>query len=472
MNGVYKLGLTRSAIFSLLDNFTDRNWSKRRETCDTLAREVGGDVDSARETAYAISDKFELCRETKEEAEFKNILYWSTKTLGMLSFSEECCVILTNIVKDRFLKDKYREIAMSELMKFPYIEKFRDELVGLLCDPDWKIRQLAARHLETFPAEGVSRHLITEFHSFTNDDVIYWVLQIIAHQLNDDAIAFFETTLYSSPTNTKLYVLLALAEIRSERAFKIIVDCFDDPSYMIRTQVHQIIDKNVAACAKFVHSFAYSTDFRTRCEALKFLIKSMDPEYQSMITRMVTQGSTETKILGLISLGDVGEKIAADFIYDRFSDDSWYIRNFAATIMSKYGHLVWGYLLGKYRSERNANNRYWILVCLKNIINASSESAISGLASIFANSRKTEKLQILGMVKYFAESSPEERFVHMAMDFLVDALGDIKWIVRKEAAKLLGAFDWKTVSARAATRPGLTADQKFWLETVEKGLNV
>ncbi|HNY13248.1 MAG TPA: hypothetical protein PKK26_16790 [Candidatus Wallbacteria bacterium] len=466
------MSLNRDSVFLTLENFIDPNWNKRKETSEKIVGEASGDPAGAREVAFAVSDKLELCRETRTEADYKNILYWSLKTLGAISDSEECCSVLSGVVRDLTLKDKYREIAMNELMRFSYRTNFRNELINFLCDPDWKIRQLSARLLETFPAAEVSGYLISDFHSLTNDDVIYWVLQIIAHQMRDEALSFFESTLYSSPTNTKLYVLLALAEIHTDRSFKIIVDCFDDPSYMIRTQVHQIIEKNIRVCAKYVHNFAYSTDFRTRCEALKFLIKSMEPEYQNMITRMVTQGTTETKILGLISLGEVGEKLAAGFIYDRFSDDSWYIRNFAASIMSKYGSLVWKYLVEKYKAEKNSNNRYWIIVCLKNIINTNSDSDIHDLSAIFKYSKKSEKLQILDVVNNFAENVLTDELRMSAANFMVSALGDIKWIVRKEASVMLQKLPCGLLNKCIAKYPALTEDQKFWLNIVEKGMNV
>ncbi len=461
--------VNKNTVFEIIEKFSDDNWNVRKQTAADLISSIAGSEEASLEAAFAIADKLVLSRTSRSAAEFKNILYWSIKTLGALVDSPNARDILVSVVKDRDFKEKYREIAMNELTHFGYSESFRNELIGFLCDANWKIRQTSARLLESFPDNQVADYLISEFYSFTNDDVIYWVLRIIAHQQKERSLKFFGSILFSSPTNTKLYVILALSEIDLDDAFKLIVDCFDDSSYMIRTQVHQIIDKNLKRCARFVHDFAFSTDFRTRCEAFKFLVKSMDPQYYGMITQMVTSGSTENRVLGLLSFGDTFEASIIEFIYQRFSDESWYVRNFAATIMSGHGQAVWQYLYGKYESERNENNRYWILICIKNIINPDSEKHISDIFELFAMSKKNEKLQILNIISSIINKSESVSAKNKLIVSLVEALKDKKWLVRKEASTLLEKFDRQMILANVKAMGPLSPDQSYWLKPVISG---
>jgi len=458
--------VSRNGIFELSEKFCDQNWNVRKKTCAEIIGAVAGNVELSREAAFAISEKIELGRISKNSTDFKNLLYWSLKTLGGMVRSVEAKHMLFSTIRDGEVSDKYREIAMNELLNFDYDEEFRNEAIALLSDQNWKIRQLAARLLETFPAEGISNYLIADFYSFTNDDVIYWVLQIIARQLGEGSLKFFESILFSSTTNTKLYVILALSEIATDGAFKLIVDCFDDPSYMIRTQVHQIIDKNITQCAKFVHSFAFSTDFRTRCEAFKFLVKSMDPQYYGMITQMVTSGSTENKILGLMSLGETYDISIIDFIYNRFSDESWYVRNFAATIMGRHGRAVRRYLKEKYIAEKNANNRYWIIVCLKSVINVDNGEDIADLFDLFNASKKGEKLQILNIIGFSWSKITGSDARSAVINALIKSLNDPKWLVRKEASALLEKFGRDAIKQNLKKFDSLSADQAFWLKSI------
>lgn len=461
--------INKNSIFEIIEKFGSENWNLRKKTAEELIAAIAGSEEASREAAFAISEKLELSRSSRGAAEFKNILYWSIKTLGSLRESPNARDLLVAIVSDLEYKDKYREIAMNELSRFGYCESLRDRLIGFLCDPDWKIRQTAARMLESFPESDVADHLIASFYNFTNDDVIYWILQIIAHQKRERSLDFFASILFSSPTNTKLYVILALSEIDADAAFKLIVDCFDDSSYMIRTQVHQIIDKNLKRCARFVHDFAFSTDFRTRCEAFKFLVKSMDPQYYGMITQMVTSGSTENRVLGLISFGDTFEASIIEFIYQRFSDESWYVRNFAATIMSGHGQAAWQFLYDKYTGEKNDNNRYWILICVKNIINPDSEKHISDIFELFARSKKNEKLQILGIIGALIRKSESVSARNKLVVSLIEALNDKKWLVRKEASTLLEKFDRQMILANIKAMGPLSPDQSYWLKSVISG---
>ncbi|HPG58358.1 MAG TPA: hypothetical protein PKW98_11130, partial [Candidatus Wallbacteria bacterium] len=174
--------INKNSVFEIVDKFGDSNWNVRKNVSAELIAAIGDSEESSREAAFAIIEKIELSRTSRDETEFKNILYWSIKTLGALVKSIHARVSLTGIVRDRELKDKYREIAMNELMNFGYCREFRNELIDLLSDSNWKIRQTAARLLESFPDNEVSDYLISEFYSFANDDLIYWVLQIIAHQ--------------------------------------------------------------------------------------------------------------------------------------------------------------------------------------------------------------------------------------------------------------------------------------------------
>ncbi|HOT75702.1 MAG TPA: hypothetical protein PK467_07955 [Candidatus Wallbacteria bacterium] len=461
--------INKNSVFEIVDKFGDSNWNVRKNVSAELIAAIGDSEEAARDAAFAILEKIELSRSSRDETEFKNILYWSIKTLGSLVKSINARGSLIGIVRDRELKDKYREIAMNELMNFGYCQEFRNELIGLLCDSNWKIRQTAARLLESFPGNEVSDYLISEFYSFTNDDVIYWVLQIIAHQQKERALNFFGSILFSSATNTKLYVILALSEIDVDEAFKLIVDCFDDSSYMIRTQVHQIIDKNLKRCARFVHDFAYSTDFRTRCEAFKFLVKSMDPQYHGMITQMVTSGSTENRVLGLISFSDTFEESIIEFIYQRFSDESWYVRNFAATIMSGHGQAAWQYLFGKYAAENNSNNRYWILICIKNIINPDSEKHITDIFELFKQSKKNEKLQILGIINFIIPKINSVSAKNKLIVSLIEALNDKKWLVRKDASLIIEKFERQMVLSNIKAMNALSPDQSYWLKTIITG---
>ncbi len=460
------LEINKSTIFEIIEKFGDANWNVRKQTYIDLAAAVCGSEESSREAVFAITDKIDLSRSSRPESEFKNILYWSIKTLGSLINSPQAREALASIVNDKGFKDKYREIAMNELTNFGYCESFRSELIGFLCDCNWKIRQMSARLLESFPDSQIADYLIAEFYNFTNDDVIYWILQIIAHQLKERSLTFFGSILFSSPTNTKLYVILALSEIDSDDSFKLIVDCFDDSSYMIRTQVHQIIGNNLKRCARFVHDFAFSTDFRTRCEAFKFLVKSMDPQYYGMITRMVTSGSTENRVLGLISLGDTFDSSIIEFIYQRFSDESWYVRNFAASIMSGHGQAVWRFLFDRYASESISNNRYWILICVKNIINPDSEKHIGDIFELFKLSKKNEKLQILNIVSAMAQKIGSVSAKNKLIVSLIEALNDKKWLVRKEASVIIERFDRQLVLSNVKAMSALSPDQSYWLKSI------
>ncbi len=464
------LEINKNNVFEIIEKFGDENWNVRKRTF-ALVKEAaaGADENLLREAVFAINEKIELSRSSRPESEFKNILYWSIKALGSFTKSFAAREVLTSIAFDRGFKDKYREIAVNELFNFSYCEKFRDSLIKFLCDPDWKIRQMAARLLESFPAESVSNYLIAEFYNFIDDDVIYWVLQIIAHQLKESSLTFFGSILFSSPTNTKLYVILALSEIDSDDSFKLIVDCFDDTSYMIRTQVHQIIGKNLKRCARFVYDFAFSTDFRTRCEAFKFLVKSMDPQYYGMITQMITSGSTENRVLGLISLGDTLDSSIVEFIYQRFSDESWYIRNFAASIMSGHGQAVWQFLCERYLAEKNSNNRYWILICIKNIINPDSEKHIKDIFMLFKHSKKNEKLQILNVLSSAASKVTGVSAKNNLIISLIEALNDRKWLVRKEASSIIEKFEKQIVLSNIKTVGILTPDQSYWLKSIITG---
>ncbi len=288
-------------------------------------------------------------------------------------------------------------------------------LIEALADENWIVRKEAAAALITF-----GKNIIPQLQSaFANDkiEIRTWIARIIGQILGRDAYAFFKNMLQAERKEMRYYAISALSEIRDPQATAAIVAKIADPSWLIRVQVSDVLEKIGEEALPYLRKMLQDGSSDEKFLSIKIIQKIMKEKAFGIIRDSLNLDDNESKILSLSALSETQERSAVALLCDSLTDHNYLIQRHAANLMIQLGEKILPDIGDAFKKTRNEVIRYWLLDVLNTF---GTESAFDLQCGLFAEAAKREKIQIMQSVTAGSDITLNRRKAYLLMSALLD----------------------------------------------------
>lgn len=307
-------------------------------------------------------------------------------------------------------------------------------LIQSLSDENWIVRKEAASVLMTF-----GRNIIPQLQSsFSNENVEIrtWIARIIGQILGKDALAFFKNMLTSDRREMRYYAICALAEIKDVTAISTIVSKLSDPSWLVRVQVADVLEKIGADALPFLKKLLVEGNSDEKFYAIRIIQKIARDRAFSFVRDSLNLDDGESKVLSLSALADTSDDSVFGLLCDSLTDPNHLIQRHAANLILQISPQAFPKIVEAFKKTQNETLRYWLIEVLNSYANRAE--SFEYIRSIFADASKREKIQIMQSVS----ATDDERFDMKLCRFLLSALLDSGYSVRNCAFNQLVKFGY------------------------------
>lgn len=411
-----------NSIKKLIDLFQNKIWQIRKLASSALVRINKNVLNILDDTLYKTSFKNE------------DTLYWSLQTAaGIKTASAEYVIKWAS--EENFPK-KYKPILAKTLSKINNTAAV-PFLIELLGDDNWLTRKEAAAALTCF-----GRNIIPQLQSsFTNEkvEIRNWIAKIIGQILGKDSFAFFKNMLQSERREMRYYAISALSEISEPDAYNAIASKVADPSWLIRVQSADILEKLGETAIPYLQKILSEGTSDEKFYAIKILKNITKDNALRIIKESINTGDNDSKILMLSALYDADEDTVFGMLADSLTDHNYFIQKHASNLLIQMGCRILPKITELFKKTQNENLRYWLIEVLNSFAITDSFEAIT---EIFNECYKREKIQIL---------QPLSATFDIALDnkialFIIKALKDKSYSVRNCAFTQLVRFGYIKVN--------------------------
>ncbi|HNY11944.1 MAG TPA: PilT/PilU family type 4a pilus ATPase [Candidatus Wallbacteria bacterium] len=315
-------------------------------------------------------------------------------------------------------------------------------LIEALADENWIARKEAAAALITF-----GKNIIPQLQSaFANDkiEIRTWIAKIIGQILGRDAYAFFKNMLQAERKEMRYYAISALSEIRDPQALSAIVAKIADPSWLIRVQVSDVLEKVGEEALPHLRKILQEGSSDEKYQSIKIIQKIMKEKAFGIIRDSLNLDDNESKILSLSALSETQERSAVSLLCDSLTDHNYLIQRHAANLMIQLGERILPDIGDAFKKSRNEVIRYWLLDVLNTV---GTDRSFELQCELFGEAAKREKIQIMQSVTAGNDASLNRRKTFLLMSALLDK----SYSVRNSAFNQIVKFGQLKVKFRDAS---------------------
>jgi HEAT repeat protein/RNA polymerase subunit RPABC4/transcription elongation factor Spt4 len=317
LNDVSKamLSYKDDALPYLARALTSDSWSIRR----------GASVVLARLGAANFNKLMNMVPENEEDVD-----YWMVQTLSNMGV--EATQYLTKLFKHSNVKVRLAAIRASQNIEDPVMV---EQLLRLLDEQSWPIRKAAFDSLEdiyTCNLEAVVKAL-----DKSSEEARFWVIKLLAQESNPEFIQRFEHIVESSPMESKLEAIKALAMIESPEAHKLLVGYLANKSWIIRKTAADAIWEQGLGVSDDLLSAIRGSNVDARYWSVKLLGRSKEPQIFEEIVKCLQDPQISVRVAASQALGSLNDKRGLAPLMTMLNDESEDVRTAAILSLSQLG---------------------------------------------------------------------------------------------------------------------------------------
>jgi len=386
-------------------------------------------------------------------------VYWAIQSASGIKTG--AAHYLISWASDENFPKNYKPFLMKSLAKVNDSSSV-SFLIESLADENWIVRKEAAAVLITF-----GRNIIPQLQSsFSNEkvEIRTWISRIIGQVLGKDALAFFKNMLTSERREMRYYAICALAEIKDAMAISTIASKISDPSWLIRVQVADVLEKIGDDALPFLKKILVEGNSDEKFYAIRIIQKISRERAFSIVRDSLNLDDGESKVLSLSALADTSDDSVFGLLCDSLTDPNQLIQRHAANLILQISPQAFPKIADAFRKTQNETLRYWLIEVLNSY--AGREESFEYISSIFEDASKREKIQIMQAIS----ATDEVEFDTRLCRFLLRALLDGGYSVRNCAFNQLVKFGYLKVryaDGFVSLNDALLKIQDFGLEDSE-----
>jgi HEAT repeat protein len=408
------------------------------------------------------------------------VCYFASHALAAIN-SDGCAVEIFRAMKD--------EDGLSEKAFYWYAHTLvkmggdsLSYLVSLLETPSWTKRRIigdllsaAGENAEVFLINGLGEG---------NSDRRFWCANILGKLGGKDAVDALVNFVDDENDDIRTAVITSLGEIGSKQAIEVLKKSLKSPKKETRHKSIEVLGRfGEEIIESLIESLSddywYVRD--CACRALAKLGKKVVPH----LAKAYRSGNEDIRISAIKALYETGID-SLEVLITALSDNYEPICKKAADALAKIGKPVLDRLIEIYKSGAGTVQvRKWIIYIMGEVAGGGSEKAVREIImdaldsreltmrygavcalKNFRDPRTIEKL--IGLMADIHEEIREksvENLLYMAassMELLVKSLNHENWVVRKNAAYVLGKFGSRAISELMKVLESGNENSRYW----------
>lgn len=317
LNDVSKVMLSYKdeALPYLVRALTSDSWSTRR----------GASVVLARLGAANFNKLMNMVPENEEDVD-----YWMVQTLSNMGV--EATQYLTKLFKHTNVKVRLAAIRASQNIEDPAMVV---HLLRLLDEQSWPIRKAAFDSLEDIYTCNLEA--VVDALDKSSEEARFWVIKLLAQESNPEFIERFEHIVESSPMESKLEAIKALAMIESPEAHKLLVSYLANKSWIIRKTAADAIWEQGLGVSDDLLSAIRGNNVDARYWSVKLLGRSKEPQIFEEIVKCLQDPQISVRVAASQALGSLNDKRGLAPLMAMLNDESEDVRTAAILSLSQLG---------------------------------------------------------------------------------------------------------------------------------------
>ncbi|MDP7420831.1 MAG: HEAT repeat domain-containing protein [bacterium] len=449
-------------IQALIDNLKAPKWTERRQAAEDLEK-IGEDC-----VPYLESN---LAQENED------VRYWATIILARIGKSG--LIPLMKLFKD---SDKKMRAFATRALGETGDKRVVPALIQALADSSWSVRKNAAASLiqmGTIALKPVAQALKND-----NEDIRYWATKVLG-AMGSSGIEPLLVLLKKGNKDMRFFAAEALGDVNDIKGINALIKALSDNSWSVRKNAAKSLQNlgkdAVDPLSKALQS--ESSDIRywvatilgrigqETIMALLSQLKDEDNETRRL-TRKVLDNMGSDAVEPLIealksnsremrrnaaeALGNTRDTRSIQPLIKSLADKSWFVRKNASEALEEMGNKAVPQLTTALALQ-NEDIQYWVTRILGNI----GVTDVNPLAALLNDGNEEARF-------YAVETLGKARYPKDAVPYLVEALKDSSWPVRRKAAEALEAIGAPAMEALIRSIKDQDSDIRHWTRKILK----
>ncbi len=351
------------------------------------------------------------------------------------------------------LQSPQLEVALEALSSLEGMEASRQTnqiLIDALSHRVWRARKLIADALKRRIRQAFPQLAESLRHSSAH--IRYWSIQVLP-AAGDDAVTILTDNYELMPQEDQIFILRALAKIRSPRAIPFAVKELSSEQYSIRREASQILKELGSSAVPALKELLRTGSDHQRFWAFRLIGMSVGSKALPTFRTILFSQDYDEKIksYALSGLKEVHSEETVPILLEVLDSDLWALRAQASKILVQHpSECTLGLL--KSLKEKNKARRYWLTQILLERIDA---KYLGHLEELFKNADAELRYQTLNLIaKLGSEDSSR---------VLARAFTDSIWYIRKQAADLLVQMGPVCIHPLSDMVPHADEESLFWI---------
>ena len=309
------LSFKDEALPYLVDALTDERWKIRKSASKILGK-LG---------SVSLKKLMELIPENEEDVD-----YWMVQTMS--NMGGEALQYLVRVFKHSNHKVKLAAIRAAQNVDDP---RMVVALLHLLSDQSWPIRKAAYDSLEKISM--LNQQAVIDSLDSCSEEAEFWIIKLLAQQSTPELTEKFAEIIESSPMESKLEAIKALAMIETREAHRLLVGYLANKSWIIRKTAADSIWAQGLGASEELLSAINNPNVDARYWSVKLLGQTNEPSIFSEIVKCLDDPQPSVRSAACQALGSLGDKRGLPYLMGLLNDDADEVRTSAILSLSLLG---------------------------------------------------------------------------------------------------------------------------------------
>ena len=260
----------------------------------------------------------------------EDVDYWMVQTLG--NMGNVATKYLIKIFKHQNQKVRLAAIRAAQNIEDPVMV---EHLLTLLDEQSWPIRKAAFDSLEDIYQCNIEA--VVKALDNSSDEARFWIIKLLAQEESPELVNKFQNIIETSPIESKIEAIKALAQIETDEAHKILVGCLANKSWIIRKTAADAIWEQGLGVSEELVSAIRGSNVDARYWSVKLLGQTHEPKVFEEIAKCLQDSQVSVRAAACQALGSLGDKRALSALMNMLNDESEDVRTAAILSLSQIG---------------------------------------------------------------------------------------------------------------------------------------
>lgn len=309
------LNFKDEALPYLVKALCSESWNLRKSASKILSK-LG---------ATSLKKLMELIPDNEEDVD-----YWMVQTLS--NMGGEASQYLVRIFSHPNLRIRLAAVRAAQNVDDP---RMVSALLHLLEDQSWPVRKAAYDSLEKIYM--LDQDAVIKALQNSSDEAKFWIIKLIAMQPNPDQVGKLAQIIDSSPMESKLEAIKALAMIETAEAHRLLVSYLAHKAWIIRKTAADAIWTQGLGVSDELISAINGANVDARYWSVKLLGQTQEPGIFEEIVKCLQDHHASVRSACCQALGSLGDKRALAPLMAVLNDESEEVRTAAILALSQIG---------------------------------------------------------------------------------------------------------------------------------------